>query len=219
MRQDPTDVIGWVARGNARLGSDLPGALSDYEAALRLNPRSLAAMQNKAHVLSRLGRYPEAVQALDQLLELYPDFVPARTGRGVIHARLGNRAEALADAEEALRRSQAASTSYQAAGIYAHLSKDEPGYKADAIRLLTAALRAGHGYEHIETDKDLDPIRDTPEFRRVIESARGLKLTSAARPHARRAGVPPPGPPRRGGGCCSPPAPARARLALAGASG
>jgi tetratricopeptide (TPR) repeat protein len=181
MRQDPTDVVGWVARGNARLGSDLPGALADYDAALRVNPRSVAAMQNRSHVLSRLGRYPEAVRALDQLLEVYPDFTRARADRGVMHARLGNREAALADAEETLRRGSAASTSYQVACVYAHLSKGEPGYRADAIRLLTAALRAGYGFEHIETDKDLDPIRDTPEFRRVIESVRGLKPQAAAR--------------------------------------
>src|SRR5204863_2680405 len=95
MRRDPTDETGWVARGVARLATDLPGALADFERALECNPRSLAALQNKAHVLGRAGRNEEAAQTLDRAVELFPDFVPSRAGRGVYHARLGRRAAAV----------------------------------------------------------------------------------------------------------------------------
>src|SRR5262249_41109826 len=76
MRHEPSDEQGWVARGLARLATDLRGALSDFDRALDFNPRSLSALQNKAHVLGRSGRNEEAARTLDRAVELYPDFVP-----------------------------------------------------------------------------------------------------------------------------------------------
>jgi serine/threonine protein kinase/lipoprotein NlpI len=175
LRHEPGDHTSLVARGVARLETDLPGALADFEAALGLNPRSQTALQNKSHALSKLGRNDEAVRALDRMLEVYPDFVPARVGRGVMHGRLGNVAAALADAEGAMARDPGPATLYQAAGIYALLSKHDPRYRTEAFRLLAAGLRGGFGFEHIETDKDLDPIRDTEEFKRIVDGARSLR--------------------------------------------
>jgi serine/threonine protein kinase/tetratricopeptide (TPR) repeat protein len=173
LREAPTDELGWIARGVARLGSDLAGAIADFDSALTLNPRSLSAMQNKAHALSKMDKNQDAILVLDQLLERYPDYVPGRAGRGVLNARVGNEKAALADAVEAIRLDSAPSNLYQAAGIYALLGK-QPGSRAEAIRLLTAALRAGFGFEYVETDKDLDPIRGTPEFKQVIDGVRAL---------------------------------------------
>ena len=43
---------------------------------------------------------------------------------------------------------------------------------------MCVVLRAGYGHDFIETDKDLDPIRETPEFQRVLEGVRALKAAS-----------------------------------------
>jgi serine/threonine protein kinase/tetratricopeptide (TPR) repeat protein len=174
MKSDPTDEIGWTTRGTARLNLDPAGAVRDFDAALGLNPRSLVAGQNKATGLSKLGRHLEAIKTLDRVVEEYPDFVPARIARGVQHAREGNVAAAEADAAESLKRDTGPVTLYQAANIYALLCRKDPTKKAAAVNHLTAALRGGFGYEHIETDKDLDPIRTTPEFKKVLESTRTL---------------------------------------------
>jgi tetratricopeptide (TPR) repeat protein len=176
MRENPTDELGWIARGVARLGTDLPGAISDFDAALRLNPRSLPAMQNKAHALSRLGRNPDAILVLSGVVKLYPDYIPARAGRGVLNARVGNEKAALEDAKDALSADSSPSNLYQVAGIYALLDQRRPENRPEAIRLLTAALRAGFGHDYIETDADLDPIRDSAEFKRVLDGVRALKL-------------------------------------------
>ncbi|MCI0703622.1 MAG: protein kinase [Planctomycetia bacterium] len=175
LREQATDDVSLIARGIARLSTDLPAALADFEAALEVNPRALAAMQNKSHVLSKLDKPQEAIQTLDQLLKMYPDYVPARAGRGVLHARLGNVKEALADAQEALKRDSTPRNIYQVAGIYALLDKTRPGSRTEAMRLLTLALRAGFGHDYIETDPDLDPIRNTPEFRKLLDGVRAMK--------------------------------------------
>jgi serine/threonine protein kinase/Tfp pilus assembly protein PilF len=178
-KEESADEVGLVSRGMARLAADLQGAAADFDAALALNPRSLPAMQNKAHALSKLGKTRDALRALDAAVREYPDYVPSRAGRAVIHARLGHEKEAIADAEESLKRDPSPTTAYQIAGVYALLDTARAGARAEALRLLTAALRKGYGFEYIENDPDLDRIRATPEFKRVLDGVRALRTDLA----------------------------------------
>jgi tetratricopeptide (TPR) repeat protein len=175
LRHEPVDEHGWLARGIARLAADPRGALEDFEKALEVNPRSLVALQNKAYLLGRTGRTEEAAGTLDQAVALYPDYVPARAGRGVYRARLGKRADALADAREAVLRDTTPANLYQVAGIYALTSREKPEDGLEAFRLLAAALRGGFGFDLLEADRDLDPIRTAPEFERLVEAARAVR--------------------------------------------
>lgn len=175
LRREPTDDLSWSARGFARLSSDPQGALHDFNMALKLNPRSLPALENKAHVLAELlHRTEDAVAALDQAVQQYPDHVAARASRGVLQARLGKRAAAHQDAEEALLRDAEPPTQYQVAGIYALTSRQQPDDARRALALLGSALRSGYGVDFLDTDADLDPVRDTPEFRRLAQGAKAL---------------------------------------------
>jgi serine/threonine protein kinase/Flp pilus assembly protein TadD len=176
LRREPADEEGWVARGVARLPGDPAGALADFERAVRANPRSLAGLHNQAHVLSEcLGRPADALKRLDRVLELYPDLVPAYGGRGVLRARLGERAGALADAREALRRDSGGETLFQAACVYALTSRKEAEDRHEALRLLAQALRQGFGLDLLETDTDLEPLRKDPQFRELVRAARALR--------------------------------------------
>ncbi len=109
---------------------------------------------------------------LDRAVELYPDHVPTIAGRGVELAGRGKRADALRDAEAALQRDTKAPNLYQVACIYALTSKQEADDKFDAMRLLSAALRQGFGIDLVDDDQDLDPVRNLPEFRRIVRNAR-----------------------------------------------
>src|SRR5262249_14800221 len=148
-------------------------------------PRSLAALQNKAHLLSKLGRNAEAARALDQAVDLYPDYVPARAGRGVLRARLGDRDAAHRDAEDCLARDKKPLTLYQLAGVYALTSRQDPDDRREAFRLLSAALQKGCGFDLLEADKDLDPIRPCPEFGKLVEAARAIRTPVADPPTTR----------------------------------
>lgn len=182
LKAEPTDELTWLARGHAHVNTAPLEALKDFDAALTINPRSMLALQNKSHVLGRLGRSKEAVENLDRVLELYPDFVMARADRGVMNARLKKWEAAKVDAEETLRQDQTPPNLYQVGAIYALLTQEDAKHKTEAIRLLTDALRGGFGFEDIESDKDLDPIRESPEFRRVIEGVKALTRVSVAKP-------------------------------------
>jgi serine/threonine protein kinase/lipoprotein NlpI len=175
-REEPTDELSWIDRGRARVDSDPEGALADFDKALELNPRALPALQNKAHVLAEKLHRPEAaVRALDQAIALYPGFVPSRVGRGVVLARLGRRREAHDDARESLARDSKPQTFYQAANIYALTSRQNPEDRFQAFPLLSIALRGGFGLDILDHDPDMDPIRDDPEFIRLVRAARALR--------------------------------------------
>ena len=181
LERQPNDELSWVVRGLARLESDPQGALSDFNAALALNPRSKSALQDKANVLAELlGRTEEAIQALSLALRYHPDYVDAMAARGVYHARLGRREPALADAQAALAQSDQSGTIYQVAGIYALTSKHKPADRREALRLLAVALRKDPSWLRvIPADHELDPIRDEPEFRELMRALTVVSQVSA----------------------------------------
>jgi tetratricopeptide (TPR) repeat protein len=173
----PTDEVSYVARAlfRARIGLTA-GALADLEAAISLNPRSYPALQNKAHVLSeKLNRDADSIVVLGQAVERYPDALLARAGRAVLLARRGDRAAAHADARHCLARGPEPFVVYQLAGVYALTSKAHPEDARTAFRLLADALRLGVGFEYVETDPDLAPLRSLPEFKLIVETARALR--------------------------------------------
>jgi serine/threonine protein kinase/Flp pilus assembly protein TadD len=178
MKHTPTDEPSWIARGLARADTETEAALADFRRALELNPRSLAALQNTAYVLADLpGRTVEAIAALTEALSLFPDYVPARSGRGVLLARIGRREEAIKDAEESLRRDSSPSTIYQVAGIYAQTSRTVPDDRLRAVQLLATALRSGFGWDLMLADPDLDPIRDHADLKGLTHAARTIEAS------------------------------------------
>jgi tetratricopeptide (TPR) repeat protein len=175
LRLTPTDEMSWIARAENRLADDPRAALADDEEALKLNPTSIFGLQLKAHILAEhLNRPAEAMAALDRAVELNPDFVPARAGRGVMLAREGKRDAAIRDAKDALRRDASATNLYQVGCIYALTAKTHPQDKPEAIRLLWGGLKRGYGLDIVDTDTDLDPIRNDPDFQQMVKDARAL---------------------------------------------
>jgi serine/threonine protein kinase/Tfp pilus assembly protein PilF len=179
LKRRPTDELSWIVRGLARLKHDPNGALSDFNAALAINPRSRSALENKALVLAEfLGQPEEAIRVYTTTLAYHPDDAKAVGPRGVYHARLGRRERAMADARTALAlAAEAASaqdqafTTYQVAGIYALTSRQQPEDCREAIRLLATALRKDATWlRFLPSDPDFDTIRDRPEFRDLLRA-------------------------------------------------
>jgi serine/threonine protein kinase/predicted Zn-dependent protease len=173
LRREPRDALDWVSRGLARLPANPEGALADLNAALRKDARCELAMLNKAALLEKhLQRTADAIAVYDQWLRLEPDCVVAWLDRGVLRARLGQRAAAHADAAEALRRSPDAPVLFGAGLIYAQTSKGVVEDRMEACRLLRLALSRNYGMDLLEKDEDLAPLRDTPEFAEIRELAK-----------------------------------------------
>ena len=107
--------------------------------------------------------------------------MPARAGRGVLRARLQQRKAAHEDADDALARDFGPATQYQVAGIFALTSQQDADDRPEALRYLASALRRGFGFELLEEDKDLDPIRNRPEFKQLVTAARALQPAAPRR--------------------------------------
>jgi serine/threonine protein kinase/lipoprotein NlpI len=163
----PTDAHSYRTRGMWRMENrEFDQAMADFDAALKLHPGDTESLLNKGIVLAdHLHREAEAIPQFDRLLGLAPDHVDARCSRGVYHARLGHGAEARRDAEDSLKADSSAYRLFQAAGLYAQLSKVDPKAKDEAVRLLARAMRAGfNNAALLKSDHDLDPIRTYPNF-------------------------------------------------------
>jgi tetratricopeptide (TPR) repeat protein len=150
-------------------------ALTDYDAALKLDSTLRDALLNKAVILAdSLQRESEAISVLDRLLELYPDHVESRASRGVYLARLGRADEARRDAADALAADTTPYRKYQIAGLYAQLARHDPDGTArtESLHLLALAFRGGfENMNLLKYDSDLDPIRTDPEFKRLVDVA------------------------------------------------
>jgi tetratricopeptide (TPR) repeat protein len=82
-------------------GVSLQLALADCDAALRILPDFPAALDSRAYVLLRLGRYREASDAYAAALQRLPKFPSSLFGRSIVEARLGQSEASARDAAAA----------------------------------------------------------------------------------------------------------------------
>jgi tetratricopeptide (TPR) repeat protein len=166
----------FLARGRAALPADPTAARTAFETALKLNPGSLAALQNLAHVWSEHERNDaKALEFLARAAERFPEHAQVRAGRAVLLARAGKRADAHAEAERALGLSGDPFVTYQVAGAFAVSAAAHPADGDRAIALLRRAI--GDGFRDartLATDTDLNPIRNRDDFKALARAANDL---------------------------------------------
>ena len=174
---EPSDLKSWLARGLVRARANQPDlALQDFQAARRLVPDSVDAWQNIATVQSEmLKQLEKAADSLGEIIKLRPnDPIPLVT-RGVLLGRMEARPAAHADVQNALRLRSDADLLFRAAGVYALTSRVDAEDVELALDLLRRAAFADPGLvlSRMEADTDLQPIRQHPEYQKVLSS---LKL-------------------------------------------
>lgn len=181
LQKTPCDELSWIARGVARRKDDPQAALSDLQKSLELNPRSVIAWQNMAHVQAEcLHDLPAAILALDKVLSLQPESAEALASRGVLHARSGHRDAALGDARRAKDVSSDAEVIYQVAGIHALLAPDDKLQQDEAVRLLAQALTAKPKLARlVDADIDLANIRQLPAVQSLLAAVAELETAAA----------------------------------------
>lgn len=88
---------------DAEARGDLPAAVADYQAILKISPRLARAYNNLGALYLKSGRYEDAAQILEQGLKLDPSMNSALALSGIAEYNLGRYAAARAHFEEALR--------------------------------------------------------------------------------------------------------------------
>jgi serine/threonine protein kinase/Flp pilus assembly protein TadD len=172
----PVSELDYLVRAAQLVRKDPQAALADYRAAAALNPRSLPALQNQAHVLAdKLGADEDAIVISAKAAAYYPQFAPARVGHAVLLARLGRRDEAHAEAGQALVLSEDPSVLYQVGCVYALTARTHPGDAGKALDLIRKAYRGGYSnVRQLDHDTDLKALRAMPEFGALAASVREL---------------------------------------------
>jgi tetratricopeptide (TPR) repeat protein len=173
LRRKPTDELSWIARAIARMNRDPKGGLADLEEALKINPRSLTALRNKAHILAEIqNKQPEARKVLEQHLQLAPEDARAMAGLAVVLARMEDRPLSHRYIEEALKRDTSGLVRYQQACVYALTSRKVPSDADTAMVQLTVAIKErGFGADLLHRDPDLAPLQAREDFKKLVEAA------------------------------------------------
>ena len=91
--------LGYVLERMGRM----PGAMTQYEQALRLNPDYAEAQIGLGNRLIEAGKMSEAITHYEQAVRSSPDWADARNNLGVVLVRLGKLTEAVEQFQQALR--------------------------------------------------------------------------------------------------------------------
>ncbi|MEZ6125087.1 MAG: protein kinase [Planctomycetaceae bacterium] len=173
----PHDETSWVARGVARLPASPNDAVSDFQQALQINPRSTAAWQNIAHVQSAyLQQLQPAIDSLSILIDAWPENTQAIAGRAVLYARQQDAESALRDIDRASKLKCQPLETYQFACVYALLSADnsqpkQSEFRSQAISWLKKSLLQDPALARIAaTDSDMDDLKPTEEFQNIVSA-------------------------------------------------
>jgi tetratricopeptide (TPR) repeat protein len=177
MQNDPMTVEDWHSRAVARLPGNPEEALKDLQAAEKLFGSVPLILQTMAHVLSeRLHRESDSIAVLDRILEQNPRYQHALSGRAVLNARAGNRDRAKGDVETLLKlpEPRTAQINYQIACALAMVSEDQVDIQQQALVWLARAVAGGYGGDLLDTDPDLQPIRQLSDFQMIRRTAKIL---------------------------------------------
>lgn len=91
-----TFVSELIQKGNMLFNkSKYEEAVKWYDKAIKLDPKSTAALNGNGLVFNKLGRYEEAIIWLDKAIKIDPYFVFALNNKGVTLANLGRYEEAI----------------------------------------------------------------------------------------------------------------------------
>jgi tetratricopeptide (TPR) repeat protein len=154
----------------------------------------------RALTLTRLTRYAEALEDWDRALELDEGKNHDQwcLGRAITLARAGEHARATDEADKVAEKAKVAkpangSRLYDAARVYSHASlaarQETPRaerYAARAVQLLEQAHRAAYfqtpaKMKLLQKDRDLDPLRQREDFKKLLSQLKDTARTGANR--------------------------------------
>ena len=146
---------------------DLKGAVEHFSEAVRINPQDARAHYNLGLAFSRQGRMDEAAEQYLESLRIRPQNPRVHYNLALVLHRKGDFNGAINHFEEAMRLDPRlkAQASYNIARAYAR-----QGEKEKSERWLRKAVEAGfNNWNGLEADTDLESIRDTLYYRKIME--------------------------------------------------
>jgi tetratricopeptide (TPR) repeat protein len=118
-------------------GGDYPGAIADFDEAIRQRPDYAEAFMFRGAAYSQLGDWSEAIASLNQAIALNPTLARAYLLRGTAYYELGDIQRAIADVQAALVHDPTLVNGY----LYQGLVDVQGGSTETAIANFTEAIR------------------------------------------------------------------------------
>jgi len=168
MRADPGFAEGHVNFGiTLAKHGDLEDARLHFVKALEIKPRYARACYNLGLVLQMQGKTDNAADRFREALDIDPGYARAHSSLALVLHRRGDFQGAINHFKEAmlLNPRLKAQVSYNIARAYAR-----QGEKEKSTRWLRKAVEAGfNNWNGLEADADLENIRDTLYYRKIME--------------------------------------------------
>ena len=172
LQTEPVDANGWMARALARVEDDPAAALQDVQRAQQIAPELRDVGRNLAYIhAEHLDQPEQAAQILADLVTRFgnPDDVMSQA---VMLARMGRDADAIAMGNQALESRRDGKLVFQMACVYSLNADEHPEYVDLSVAHLAEAISMEpHLLGKLVKDTDLNNIRTTSEFRRVMQAA------------------------------------------------
>ena len=145
---DPFTANAYNNRGLARFKKDdYPGAIDDYNQALKIRPGVASIYLNRAAAFRAIGDFPSALKDLDRAIALKDDFFEAYSNRGSLRLDMGDSEGAMADLNRSIAINDRVPESlYQRGYAYLSLRKFDLGI-SDFERAIKLAPEMGWAYQ------------------------------------------------------------------------
>ena len=162
----PEYAYGYYRRGWFKeLSGDNDGAIEDFSMSIVLSPDFSYAYFTRGDAYKKLGKMDLAMADYKKVIEL-EDSPEKYESIHYAYQGLGQNDKAIEAMDSIIARSEnRAGCYYDASCLYARM-----GNKSKSLECLEKALELGfRRFTHIMRDDDLDPIKDTDEFKKLIE--------------------------------------------------
>lgn len=172
--KNPENPLSYLSRAECQMSAhNFDKAIEDYDTAVVLSPELSKypyLLMKRGDAYRLLGKQDEARRDYEKLLECEKDSVlTGNSWTPFAYSGLGNADKAIETMQYILSNdtTDVAGNLYNKACIYARL-----GQKSEAIKYLKEAFENGYKHTcHMESDYDLDEVREMPEYKELIESA------------------------------------------------
>ncbi len=176
---DPENAHYLLAFAFAVHQRDPERAQATFHRVLRKDEKNAKALYGLGMLETRRNRFSaEAARFFARALEADPAFLEARRARANVLAHQGNWKSSREDIDWCAKMDPSGATLYSAACVYAlnaQFCTDSAWAEwfADrALDWLDQAIQKGYGRDLVETDTDLNAIRNRPEFKRFEANAK-----------------------------------------------
>ena len=175
-------AVFYVVRGVVRYESgDKPGAIDDFNQAIKFNPKYAEAYFGRGGVRYELGDKPGAIDDFNQAIKINPNFAEAYVVRAGARLQLGNTQGAIDDSNQAIKINPKYAEAYVVRGGVRYELGDKPGAIDDfnqAIKfnpnLAEAYLGRGYVYYQGYVYDQLGDIGDKQKAREDLQRAAQL---------------------------------------------